>query len=254
MAHFSRDGDEKMTRLNIAADARRAFDLIKDGGIAIWPNDVGYGMVGSTKQALQKIFVTKGRGSHKRNALLCDMITQRSLHDLDARSQDILEAITIDYNLPLGAIGPFRPDHPLLKKVDPDLLEASTANGTIGMLLNAGPIYAELCRLSREEVVPIFGSSANLTGTGPKYRVEDIQPEITSIADIVIDYGLRKYHHYNRSATIIRFPELEVVRIGICYELIADLLQRRFGIELPADPGREVLPSGHLREFELAEK
>jgi tRNA A37 threonylcarbamoyladenosine synthetase subunit TsaC/SUA5/YrdC len=240
-----------MARLDIAADARRAFSVIKSGGIAIWPNDVGYGMVGGSKKALQKIFETKQRGSHKRNALLGDSVAQRELHALDSRSQDIVESITLDFNLPLGVIGPYQPDHPMLQKVDADLLKASTANGTIAMLLNAGPIYAELCRLSREEVRPIFGSSANLSGTGPKFRVEDIQPEIKAIADVIIDYGLRKYHFYNRSATIIRFPDIEVVRIGTCYELIADVMKRRFGIDLPVDPGRDALPSGHLKEFEL---
>jgi hypothetical protein len=29
-------------------------------------------------------------------------------------------------------------------------------------------------------------------------------------------------------------------------------LQGHFGVELPADPGRNALPSGHLREFALA--
>ena len=241
-----------MVRLDIAGDARRAFDIIKSDGIAVWPNDVGYGMVGGSKRALQKIFETKQRGSHKRNALLGDLITQRELHALDSRSQDIVECITLDFDLPLGVIGPYRPDHPMLQKVDADLFKASTASGTIGMLLNAGPIYAELCRLSREQVQPIFGSSANLTGTGPKFRVEDIQPEIIAIADVIIDYGLRKYHFYNRSATIIRFPDVEVVRIGTCYELIVDIMKRRFDIDLPVDPGRDVLPSGHLKEFELA--
>ncbi len=241
-----------MARLDIAGDARRAFEIIRGGGIAIWPNDVGYGMVGSAPAALRRIFETKRRGSHKRHAMLCSLETQRELHALDTRSQEIVEAITQDFNLPLGAIAPFRPDHPLLAKVDPDLLAASTANGTIGMLLNAGPIYTELCRLAREAVLPIFGSSANLSGRGPKFRVDDIEPEIRAVADVIIDYGLRKYHTYQRSATIIRFPAVEVVRIGSCYELIADVLKRQFGIELPADPGREALPSGHLKEFELA--
>ena len=41
---------------------------------------------------------------------------------------------------------------------------------------------------------------------------------------------------------------MEVVRIGSCYEVIADVLARHFGVELPPDPGLEALPSGHLRE------
>lgn len=241
-----------MSTIDIPGDARRAFEVVRSGGIAIWPNDVGYGMVGGTRQALMKIFTTKGRGDHKRNALLGDAVTQRGMHRLDSRAQEIVEAITQDFNLPLGAIGPFNPEHPLLGKVEPELLKASTARGTIGMLLNAGPIYAELCRLSREEMVPIFGSSANISGSGPKFRVEDIEPEIKAAADVIIDYGLRKYHLYQRSATILNFTDgVEVLRIGTCYELIGDVLKRYFRIDLPVDPGRSALPSGHLQEFAL---
>ena len=241
-----------MTTCDIVADARRVFDIVQKGGIAIFPNDVGYSIMGSTPRALQKIFETKRRGGHKRHASLCDGQTQRELHLLGAREQQILDALTRDFNLPLGAIGRFRPDHPLIQKVDPDMLKASTARGTLGMLLNAGPIYEELTRLSRQEVLPLFGSSANITGSGPKFRVEDIEPEITAIADIVIDYGLRKFHAYNRSATIIDFSDgVKIVRIGSCYELIADVLKRFFDIDVPVDPGREANASGHLQEFAL---
>jgi tRNA A37 threonylcarbamoyladenosine synthetase subunit TsaC/SUA5/YrdC len=101
------------------------------------------------------------------------------------------------------------------------------------MLVNAGPFHAELCRLSREDAFPIFGSSANLTNTGTRFRVEDIPQELISIANAVVDYGLRKYHRYQRSATLINFQTLDVVRVGSCYELIADVLWRHFRVELP---------------------
>ena len=240
-----------MTTLDIKGDAERAFNAIKSGGIAIVPNDTGYGVLASTLPALQKINKTKGRGGHKRNALLCDLTTQRELHVLDARAQEMIEAITVDYDLPLGPVAPCNLAHPLLANVDPILLKTSTAGNSIATLLNAGRFYAELTRLSREAAIPIFGSSANLTGSGPKFRVEDIEPEIRAIADVTIDYGLRKHHVYQRSGTIIDFQTLNVVRIGICYELISDILLRHFKVQLPPDPGLEALRSGHLNEFGL---
>ena len=240
-----------MTTLDIKGDAARAFAIMKNGGVAIAPNDTGYGLLASSLPALKKINRTKGRGGHKRNALLCNLATQRELHVLDARAQEMIEAITVDYDLPLGPVAPCNLGHPLLANVDPVLLETSTADNTIAMLLNAGPFWAELTKLSREEMVPIFGSSANLTGSGPKFRIEDIEPEIRAIADVTIDYGLRRYHTYQRSGTIIDFRTLTVVRIGICYELISDILLRHFGVQLPPDPGLEALRSGHLNEFGL---
>jgi tRNA A37 threonylcarbamoyladenosine synthetase subunit TsaC/SUA5/YrdC len=236
---------------DVRADARRAFDVIKSGGIALIPNDTGYAMCGGSNEALQRIFNTKQRGGHKRNAMICDMETQRELHDLDRRAQDMVECLTQVQDLPMGVIAPFRPEHPLLTKVDAETMKASTAAGTICVLVNAGPLHREITRLSREEVHPLFGSSANLTGTGAKFRVEDIQPEILAIADVKLDYGLRKYYHYRRSGTLINFATMEVVRIGVCYELVREALKRGFGVDLPDDPGRDALPSGHLNEFGL---
>ena len=238
-------------RLDIAGDARRTIDIIKKGGIALVPNDTGYAMCGASMDPLKKIYDTKRRGSHKRNAMAGDLQTQRDLMTLGRREQAMVEALVVDHDLPIGVIGPFRADHPLLRKLDADAVKASTAVGTVGMLLNAGPFHKELTRLSREEVVPLFGSSANLTGTGTKFRVEDVQPELRKIADITIDYGLRRYHVYRRAGTLINFSTLEVIRIGACYELIAGVLKRWFGVDLPADPGVDALPSGHLNEFAL---
>jgi len=238
-------------RLDIPGDARRTIDVIKKGGIALVPNDTGYAMCGASMDPLKKIYDTKRRGSHKRNAMAGDLETQRDLMTLGRREQAMVEALVVDHDLPIGVIGPFRADHPLLRKLDADAVKASTAVGTLGMLLNAGPFHKELTRLSREEVVPLFGSSANLTGTGTKFRVEDVQPELREIADITIDYGLRRYHVYRRAGTLIHFSTLEVIRIGACYELIAGVLKRWFGVDLPADPGVDALPSGHLNEFAL---
>jgi tRNA A37 threonylcarbamoyladenosine synthetase subunit TsaC/SUA5/YrdC len=237
--------------LDIPSDARRTMDVIKRGGIALVPNDTGYALVGASMDPLKKIYDTKQRGSHKRNAMAADLATQRELHTLDKRAQEMVDAIVVDHDLPIGVIGTFRPDHPLMRKLDADAMKASTAEGTVGMLVNAGPFHKELTRLSREEVVPLLGSSANLSGTGTRFRVEDIQDDLRRIADITIDYGLRRYHVYRRAGTLINFSTMEVVRIGACYELISGVLKRWFGVELPADPGVDALPSGHINEFRL---
>ena len=44
-------------------------------------------------------------------------------------------------------------------------------------------------------------------------------------------------------------PTLEVVRIGVGYEVIKDHIKRFWGIELPSDPGKALLPSGHLKDL-----
>jgi len=238
-------------RLDIESDIQRVFTVLQSGGIVICPNTVGYGIWGGSPEALERIYVTKGRGPHKRNAIITDEIGQREIHDLPRIKQEMIECVTVDHDLPMGVIAPYRPEHPLLKKIDPALFEASTANGTIGMLLNGGRMHTAIGRLSREALHPVFGSSANRSGTGTKFRLEDVQPELRAIADIQVNYGLRRYHLYQRSSTIINFTDMSVLRMGSCYDLICDILKRHFDVDLPADPGREANPSGHLQEFAL---
>lgn len=47
--------------------------------------------------------------------------------------------------------------------------------------------------------------------------------------------------------------ELEVVRIGACYEVIKDVLRRFWKVELPEDPGRDALPLGNLKHLPPSE-
>jgi len=225
-----------MSVLNVETDARRAFDVLKSGGIAILPNDVGYSLIGGSTQSLQRIFETKGRAPTKLNAMLGNDDIHREVHVLSARQREIVRAITVDYDLPLGLIAPAREDHPLLRAMDKDAWQASSKGGTVCMLLNAGRFHEAICRLSLAETHPLFGSSANRTMTGTKFRVEDIEPEIKAIADVIIDYGLRKYHLYKASSTLLDVVSMKVVRFGSCYELIADILKRHFSVDLPPKP------------------
>ena len=237
-----------MAVLDIPGDARRAVDVIADGGLAIVPLEIGYAGIGGTEAALTRFFRAKGRGAHKRNAMVGSLAIHEEVHEVPARAAEMIRAIVVDYDLPLSVILPFRAGHPLLRSLGEPALAASTEGGTVAILMNVGALEGEMARLSLERSQPLFGSSANLTGTGTRFRATDIQPEIRAVADLVLDYGLMKYHPYRRSSTMIDFTTMEVVRIGSCYELIGDVLGRHFGVELPPDPGLEALPSGHVRE------
>lgn len=225
-----------MAVLHLRADALRAIDVMAGGGIAILPNDVGYSLIAARRPALRRIFETKKRAPSKLNAMLGNEALHRELHVVSARGRAIVEAITQDYDLPLGLIAPCRTDHPLLRALDPDTFERSTKGDTLLMLLNAGPFHREITRLSLEREILLFGSSANLSMHGTKFRVEDMEPEITAIADLIVDYGLMKYHLWKASSTLLNCETLEVVRHGSCFENIADIMQRHFGITLAPRP------------------
>ncbi len=223
-----------MAVLDVDGDAGRALAVLEAGGIAVVPNDIGYSVLGGSAASLARIFRTKGRQASKRNALVANADLHRELHQCSTRGREIVEAITVDYDLPLGCIAPFRVDHPAIVAADPETIAASSEGGTIAMLLNAGRFHAALTRASYAAGKLLFGSSANLTMTGTRFRVEDIAPEILAIADIVIDHGLQRYHPYAASSTLLNVETLDVVRRGSCYADIAYVLRRHFGVDLPA--------------------
>ncbi len=225
-----------MPVLHPEADARRAMDVMQSGGVAILPNDVGYSLIAARQGALQRIFNTKRRAPSKLNAMLGNDELHRELHVLSARGRAIVQAITQDYDLPLGLVAPCRAEHPLLRALDADTYARSTQDSTLLMLLNAGPFHAQITRLSLQCQTLLFGSSANLSLHGTKFRVEDIEPEIMAIADVVIDYGLMKYHPWAASSTLLNGETLQVLRFGSCYENIADILARHFAVTLPPRP------------------
>ena len=141
----------------------------------------------------------------------------------------MIQALTADAGLPLGVIAPCDLSHPILNVID---MEGSNKDGTIALLMNAGSFHEAISRLSLEHGHPLFGSSANRSLQGTKFRVEDIESEILAIADIVIDHGLRKYHPYGASSTLLDVMNMAVIRQGACFELIVDILRRRFDIAL----------------------
>ena len=221
-----------MTALDIQGDAARAFAVLQKGGIAILPMDVGYSVIGGSGPALRRIFDTKKRAPAKLNAMIGHAGIHRELHACSQRGEDIITAITVDYDLPLGVIAPCRPDHPMLRKLDSDTYKRSTADDTLLMLMNAGQFHEAISEMSLQAQHPLFGSSANLSLTGTKFRATDINPEIKAIADVVIDYGLMRWVGYGTSSTMLDLRDFRVVRKGACFDLITDLLRRHFAIEL----------------------
>ena len=222
-----------MSLLKIEQDAKKAFDILLHGGIGILPMDVGYSLIGGSIKSLKNIFNTKKRSKSKLNAMLGNADLHHELHNVSQRGSEIIDAICNDYDLPLGVIAPCNNDHPFLNKINEEVYSLSTLNDTLLMLMNAGPFHKAITDLSYKEGHLLFGSSANISLTGTKFCIEDMQPEILEIADVIIDYGLMKYNLYGQSSTLLNVETLEVFRVGVCYENIAHILKKHFSIKLP---------------------
>lgn len=240
--------------LDIKGDAERVWQAMQAGGIAIFPLDVAYGIFAQRPEAMRRLFEAKGRSFTKPSGSMGTLEMAFEVLRIGKQEKDVARAITEDYGLPFSIVAPFRADHPYFSSVDPYCLERSTKAGTLDVLLNAGPLHRELARLAWERQFPVMGSSANRSLSGSKFRLGDIEPEVRAAAAIEIDYGLSRYHNAEAiSSTILEFPSFQVLRYGVCFEQIRDILARHFRTELAPKPkGQAILGSARGEEGRAA--
>lgn len=223
-----------MRMFDYEGDAKRAMEVVLNGGIAIVPTTVGYVILGATTDAINRTIDVKQRGPSKLNAVAGCASMHAALHKLEGRNRKIVRTIIDGYDLPMGTVAPADLNHPMLKGLDSDVLERTTYGGTLAMLLNAGPLLDTMAQLGFEADRLVVGSSANLSLKGTKFRATDIEPAVLDAADLVIDYGLMRWANYKKSSTMINVHDLTVVRHGSCFDLISDVLNRHFDIALSA--------------------
>jgi tRNA A37 threonylcarbamoyladenosine synthetase subunit TsaC/SUA5/YrdC len=233
---MSKNGPEtKLAAQTIERDAKRVFDVLAGGGTAIIYLDVAYAILGRSQESVRRIYAAKRRSFARPTGIVGGLELHDEIHLMDERKKALVRAVTVEHDLPLSVVAPFRREHPFLRNLDPFVLDNANKDGTINLLLNAGLLRTRISRLSYDAMTPLVGSSANVSLTGSKYRVEDIEPEMLAAADIVIDYGVSLYHNaHGRSSTIIDFRDLSVVREGVCFEQIGDVLRTEFDVELRA--------------------
>ena len=207
--------------------------MIAGGGVALIPLDVAYGIVGNSEESIRRIFSAKQRSYEKPSGMFSNWDLFNEIQIVGAREREIVRAIIFDYDLPFSTVAPFRADHPIFKDVAPFVLENTTKAGSLDMLLNAGDFHDAMTRQGFERMMPILGSSANISLAGSKYRLEEIEEQVRVVADIAVDGGLSKHHHPDGlSSTIIDFRTFKTVRIGHCYDQLCDIFHKDFGIDL----------------------
>ena len=214
-------------------DVKNLLNNLSGGGVAIAPLDVAYAILAATPQGIRRIFDAKKRSYEKPSGMFGNFTMSAALHIMDADRHVMVQQLVESVGLPFSVVAPFREDHTFLAKVDPFVLQSSSKAGTLDMLLNAGQMHNEIALQAWEQEMPVFGSSANLSLSGSKYRLADIDVGVREAADITFDYGLSQYaNHQGRSSTIIDFRDFSVVRVGVQYAGLAKAFKDRFGVIL----------------------
>ncbi|MBT3628169.1 MAG: hypothetical protein HN527_08735 [Rhodospirillaceae bacterium] len=225
-----------MNTYDMKADAARVVDAVEAGGVAIVPLDVAYAITGNSEDAMRRIFTAKNRSFDKPSGMLSNWQLFNDIQICGERERAVVNCVINEHNLPMSTVASFRPDHPVFEGVDPFVIGHSSKAGTIDMLLNAGEFHNELVCQAYARGMPLFGSSANTSLQGSKYRLEDIEAPGREAADIALDHGTSKYaNDEGRSSSIIDLSDFKTIRIGVNYERICEIILENFDIDLIAN-------------------
>jgi tRNA A37 threonylcarbamoyladenosine synthetase subunit TsaC/SUA5/YrdC len=217
----------------LRADIDALFAALEAGGIGIVPLDVAYAVVATTAAGIRRIFEVKRRSYDKPSGMFGNGQLSREIHRMEDRRHAMVRELIEEERLPFSVVAPFRAEHQLLAAADPFVIEHSSKAGTLDMLLNAGQFHDAIAEASIAKGRAVFGSSANLSLTGSKYRLADIDEPVRAAATIHFDYGQSKFANADGLAsTIIDFRDFTVVRVGHCFERLKHAFADRFGVVL----------------------
>jgi len=220
----------------LQADVALLLDTIAAGKVAIAPLDVAYAVNACTESGIRAIYAAKKRSYEKPGGLFANVEMSRAIHIMEDWKRDLAEAIAREENIPFSIVAPFRAQHEFFSRVEPFVMESSTKAGTMDMLLNAGQFHNEIARQSWKRGMPVFGSSANTSLQGSKYRYEDIEAPVREAASVYFNYGVSKYANpLGHSSTIIDFRDFSVIRVGVVFERVAAAFRKHGKVELRYD-------------------
>ena len=230
---MSRSTADPVPQDQLSRDVAAVLDTIADEGVAIVPLDVAYAIVAATAAGVRRIFDAKDRSYEKPCGMFGSAQLSRSIHVMEDEKHAMVRYLVDEAHLPFSVVAPFRPDHPLLSAADPFVLESSSKSGTLDMLINAGQFHEEMARQSDARTMGVFGSSANTSLTGSKYRLNDIDAPVLAAADVSFDYGTSKYdNNKGYSSSIIDFETFQVLRIGHEFDELQRVFQSEFDVTL----------------------
>ena len=215
---------------NVSRDAQQVYEILKSGGVVVVPTDVGYALMTSSQAGIQKIFTAKGRRQGHNLGIIGTYQQHREIHVLPESKFEFTRVLTEDMGMIVGIIAKYNPTNPRLATLDKATLAQVTRGDTVSIAIPEGPLLRELGRLcDADPQGPLmFASSANLTGQGQRFRVEDIEPSVLEHADLVVDYGLQKWHTYGCGAVNFDVENMKVTRAGAGWEVFKDRAKRWF--------------------------
>ena len=163
-----------MTQKDIAEDIRQAVQVLRQGGLILYPTDTiwGIGCDATNEDAVRRVFRLKNRDDSK--ALICLVDSANRMQMYSRRIPDVAWDLVEYSEKPLtlildGAVN-----------LAPSLI---AADGSVGIRVTSENISKELCFRFQKAIV---STSANISGRPSPARFMDIEPEVINGVDYVM--------------------------------------------------------------------
>ena len=157
-------------------DLREAIDVLKKGGIILYPTDTiwGIGCDARNSSAIKRIFDLKKRSDSKSMLVLVpnEVNLERIVDDIPEITWELLDA----------AVNPLTIIYDNAKGIAPELL---ADDGSLGIRITKEKFSSELCRRLG---APLVSTSANISGDPSPAFFDEISEEIKNGVDYIVNY------------------------------------------------------------------
>ncbi len=188
--------------MNRQDDIKKAVEVMKNGGVILYPTDTvwGIGCDATNAEAVAKVYKIKQRDDSK--ALIC-------LVDSDARLQRyVRNAPEVAWNVMELATKPTTVIFDEAVNLAPNLI---AEDGSIAMRITNEEFSKELCYRFQK---PIVSTSANISGQPAAQNYCDISEELLNAVDYVC-FSHRQEHKPHTPSSIIKIKnngEIDIIR------------------------------------------
>lgn len=178
-------------------DIRAAVDVLRKGGIILYPTDTvwGIGCDATNSDAVRRVFEIKQRSDAKALITLVGSLAQleRTVTGIPDVAYQLIEFTDRPLTIVYDGVQPSA-------RIAPELL---AADGTIGVRVTSEPFSAALCRAFGK---PLVSTSANISGHPTPAYFDEIAGEILAAADYVCTTR-RDDRTPARPSTVMRLSE-----------------------------------------------
>lgn len=188
--------------MNQAEDIKNAVEVLRKGGVILYPTDTvwGIGCDATNAEAVSRVYTIKHRDDSK--ALIClvdsDARLQRYVRDVPAVAWELLDVVTKPTTVILdGAVN-----------LAPNLI---ADDGSIALRITQEPFSKELCYRFQKALV---STSANISGEPAAANYCDISDDIINAVDYVC-FSRRQEHKPHTPSSIIKLKangEVTIIR------------------------------------------